>query len=67
MRWLCPEERKASAEEFDEYVRKLKAEYKTLTRKTRPRILFVDDQGKEALFGQMNFLTLHNSKRKEKL
>ena len=47
MRWLCPEERKASAEEFDEYVRKLKAEYKTLARKTRPRILFADDKGKK--------------------
>ena len=47
MRWLCPEERKASAEEFDEYVRKLKAEYKTLTRKTRPRIIFADDKGKK--------------------
>lgn len=39
MRWLCPEERKASAEEFDEYVRKLKEKYKTLTRNQAPHYL----------------------------
>lgn len=47
MVWLCPDERKAADEEFDTYVKKLKVNYKTLPRKNRIRIIFVDDKWKK--------------------
>lgn len=45
MTWLCPDERKAQEGEFEAYVKKFKAGYRALPRKSRLRIIFVDDKG----------------------
>ena len=45
MTWLCPDERKAQEGEFETYVKKFKAGYRALPRKSRLRIIFVDDKG----------------------
>ena len=47
MKWLCPDERKAAEEEFDTYIKKFKEKYKTIPRKNRRRIIFVDDKRKK--------------------
>lgn len=47
MVWLCPDERKATDEEFDTYVKKIKENYKTMPMKNRLRIVFVDDKWKK--------------------
>ncbi len=45
MTWLCPDERKAQEGEFEAYVKKFKAGYRALPRKSRLRIIFADDKG----------------------
>lgn len=47
MTWLCPDERKATEGEFDTYVKKFSLKYKTVPRKKRRRIIFVDDKWKK--------------------
>ena len=47
MTWLCPDERKAAEGEFDIYVKNFMVKYKSIPRKKRHRIIFVDDKWKK--------------------